>query len=97
VDMLIEARPYFLFYRTVNTVKHIIALMYKYGFVNGVIVTRKKIVIFKRVYAAFPFEQQTEKTYYKESGGKKEIQQLVYNGEVLICFSTTERQGDGKL
>jgi hypothetical protein len=28
---------------------------------------------------------------------EKKIQQLVYNGEILICFSTTERQGDGKL
>lgn len=69
-----------------------------HGFVNGVIVTRKKTVILKRVYAAHPFEQQTEKTYHKVSGEKKkEIQQLVYNGEVLICFSTMERQDDGKL
>jgi hypothetical protein len=57
VDMLIEARPYFLSYWIVNTVKYIIALMY--GFVNRVIVTRKKTVILKGVYAAFPFEQQT--------------------------------------
>jgi hypothetical protein len=33
----------------------------------------------------------------KKVEARKEIQQLVYNVEVLICFSTTERQGDGKL
>jgi len=33
----------------------------------------------------------------KKVGAKKEIQQLVYNVEVLICFSTKERQSDGKL
>lgn len=42
-----------------------------YGFVNLSIITRKKIVILKWVYAALPFEQQSEKTYHKESGGKK--------------------------
>lgn len=68
-----------------------------YGFVNGVIVTCKKIVILKGVYVALPFEQQLKRHTIKKVGGKKEIQQLVYNGEVLICFSTTERQGDGKL
>ena len=73
-----------------------------YSFVYCVNVRRKKILILRWVYAALPFEKQTEKkkkTYIKkvEWGGGKEIQQLVYNGQVLICFSTKERQGDGKL
>jgi hypothetical protein len=54
----------------------------------------------KHVYVALYFEKQTEEASQKESKkkkGKKEIQQPVYNGEILICFSTAERQGDGKL